>query len=63
MNLKDTKRAFIIYMNFIMINKEIRKRASSIIHEFNISMNLNIYEIDTKIVETLKLIIEVKEKE
>lgn len=50
-------------MNFIMINKEIRKRASSIIHEFNISMNLNIYEIDTKIVETLKLIIEVKEKE
>lgn len=63
MNLKDAKRAFIIYMNFIMINKEIRKRACSIIQEFSISMNINFYEIDTKIVETLKQIIEVKEKE
>ncbi len=31
MNLKDAKRAFIIYLNFMKINKEIRKMASSII--------------------------------
>lgn len=31
MGLKDAKRAFIIYLNFIKINKEIRKMASSII--------------------------------
>ncbi len=31
MNLKDSKRAFIIYLNFMKINKEIRKMASSII--------------------------------
>ena len=31
MNLKDAKRAFIIYLNFMKINKEIRKMASSIL--------------------------------
>jgi len=27
MNLQDAKRAFIVYLNFVKINKEIRKMA------------------------------------
>lgn len=63
MSLKDAKRAFIIYLNFIKINKEIRKMASSIISEFNIRMGISFYDIDTKVIEALKISIEVKEKE
>ena len=40
MTLKDAKRAFIIYLNFMKINKEIRKMASSIIQEFNIKIDM-----------------------
>lgn len=63
MTLKDAKRAFIIYLNFIKINKEIRKMASSIIQEFNISLGISFYDIDTKVIEALKISIELKEKE
>lgn len=40
MSLKDSKKAFIIYMNFMKINKEIRKMALCIIQEFNIKMGI-----------------------
>jgi hypothetical protein len=63
MDLKDAKRAFIIYLNFIKINKEIRKMASTIIVEFNIKLKIHFYEVDNKVAEGLKLAIEVKEKE
>ena len=63
MTLKDAKRAFIIYLNFLKINKEIRKMASSIIQEFNIKIDICFYEIDTKVIEALKISIESKEKE
>ena len=63
MTLKDAKRAFIIYLNFMKINKEIRKMASSIIQEFNIKIDISFYEIDTKVIEALKISIECKEKE
>ena len=63
MSLIDAKRAFIIYLNFIKINKEIRKMASSIIQEFNIKIGISFYDIDTKVIEALKLSIELKEKE
>jgi predicted RNA-binding protein Jag len=63
MTLKDAKRAFIIYLNFMKINKEIRKMASSIIQEFNIKIDISFYEIDTKVIEALKISIESKEKE
>jgi hypothetical protein len=63
MTLKDAKRAFIIYMNFIKINKEIRKMASSISLEFNINIGINFYDIDVKVVDALKISIEHKEKE
>jgi predicted RNA-binding protein Jag len=63
MTLKDAKRAFIIYLNFMKINKEIRKMASSIIQEFNIKIDISFYEIDTKVIEALKISIETKEKE
>jgi len=63
MTLKDAKRAFIIYLNFMKINKEIRKMASSIIQEFNIKIDISFYEIDTKVIEALKISIESKEKD
>lgn len=63
MNLKDSKRAFIIYLNFMRINKEIRKMATCIISEFNISMGINFYEIDGKVLEALKFSIETRERE
>lgn len=63
MSLKDAKRAFIIYLNFIKINKEIRKMAMSIISEFNIKIGIEFYDIDTKVIEALKISIETKEKE
>ena len=63
MNLKDSKRAFIIYMNFIKINQEIRKMASSIILEFNINIGINFYDVDTKVMDALKIRIDYKEKE
>ena len=62
MNLKDAKRAFIIYMNFIKINQEIRKMASSIILEFNINIGINFYDVDVRVMEALKIRIEEKEK-
>jgi hypothetical protein len=63
MNLKDAKRAFIIYLNFIKINKEIRKMATCILQEFKLNFTIFFYEVDTKLVEALKLAIERKEKE
>jgi hypothetical protein len=63
MTLKDAKRAFIIYLNFIKINKEIRKMASSIIQEFHIKIDISFYDIDTKVIEALKISIETKERE
>jgi hypothetical protein len=63
MSLKDAKRAFIIYLNFVKINKEIRKMATSIIAEFHIKIDIAFYDIDTKVVEALKLSIEKKERE
>lgn len=63
MSLKDAKRAFIIYLNFIKINKEIRKMASSIVSEFNIKIGINFFDIDTKVIEALKISIELKEKD
>jgi hypothetical protein len=63
MSLKNAKRAFIIYLNFIKINKEIRKMASSIIIEFHIKIDISFYDIDTKVIEALKISIETKEKE
>jgi hypothetical protein len=62
MSLKDSKKAFIIYTNFIKINKEIRKMGSCIIQEFNIKMGIQFYEIDTKVIEALKISIELKER-
>jgi hypothetical protein len=62
MSLKDAKRAFIIYLNFVKINKEIRKMATSIIAEFHIKIDIAFYDIDTKVVEALKLSIEKKER-
>ena len=62
MDLKDSKRAFIIYMNFIKINQEIKKMASSIILEFNIKLGINFYEVDTRVVEALKVHIESKDR-
>ena len=63
MQLKDAKRAFIIYLNFIKINKEIRKMATCILQEFKLNFNIFFYDVDTKLVEALKLAIERKEKE
>lgn len=63
MSLKDAKRAFIIYLNFIKINKEIRKMASSIVSEFNIKIGITFFDIDTKVIEALKISIELKEKD
>jgi ANTH domain len=63
MSLKDAKRAFIIYLNFVKINKEIRKMASTIIADFHIKIDIAFYDIDTKVVEALKMSIETKERE
>lgn len=63
MSLMDAKRAFIIYLNFIKINKEIRKMSSSIIQEFNIKIDITFYDIDAKVAEALKLSIETRERE
>lgn len=54
MDLKDSKRAFIIYLNFIKVNREIRKMAAVIVQEFNIKLKIHFYEIDTKVAEALK---------
>ena len=54
MSIKDAKRAFIIYLNFVRVNKEIRKMATSILQEFSIDLDIYFYDIDTKIVEALK---------
>lgn len=62
MCIKDAKRAFIIYMNFVKINKEIRKMASCILLEFNIPLDIYFYEVDTKVIESMKATIELKEE-
>lgn len=63
MDLKDAKRAFLIYLNFIKVNKEIRKMATSVISEFNIKLKFHFYDVDTKVIEGLKLAIETKERD
>ena len=50
LNIKDSKRAFIIYLNFVKVNKEIRKMANAVITEFNIKLNIYFYEVDSKLV-------------
>ncbi|CDW78428.1 UNKNOWN [Stylonychia lemnae] len=62
MELRDAKRAFIVYLNFIKLNREIRKIAAVIIQEFNIKLDLFFYDIDTRVAEALKLSIEVRER-
>lgn len=54
MNIKDAKRAFIIYLNFVRVNKEIRKMATCILQEFSINLEIHFYDVDTKIIEALK---------
>ena len=52
MSTKDAKRAFIIYMNFIKINKEIRVMALSIMHEFKIKqLKVKFYDVDSEVVD------------
>ena len=63
MTLKDSKRAFIIYTNFIKVNKEIRKMANCIIHEFNIRLSIFFYDVDTSLVDAMKMEIDAKERE
>lgn len=58
MSLRDAKRAFLVYLNFVKINKEIRKMASSVLQEFNIKLDIYFYDVDTKVIEALKLTIE-----
>lgn len=62
MSLKDAKRAFIIYLNFVKIHKEIRKMSATISADFHIKIEISFYDIDTKVVEALKLSIETKER-
>lgn len=62
MDLRDAKRAFIVYLNFIKINKEIRKMALSVLQEFNIKLDIYFFDIDTKVAEALKVTIETKER-
>jgi len=54
MQLKDAKRAFIIYLNLVRVNKEIRKMASCILKEFNMNLDIYFYEVDTKMIESMK---------
>jgi hypothetical protein len=63
MQIKDAKRAFIIYLNFMKVNKEIRKMANCILQEFNINLNILFYDVDTKLIEAMKTTIDLKEKE
>ena len=63
MSLKDAMRSFVIYTNFVKINKEIRKMATSIIADFHITIDIAFYDIDTKVVEALKLSIDNKQRE
>ena len=63
MSIKDAKRAFIIYINFVKINKEIRKMASTIIQEFTIKLDIVFYDVDTKIIKALEQTIELRKKE
>lgn len=54
MQLKDAKRAFIIYLNLVRVNKEIRKMATCILKEFNMNLDIYFYEVDTKMIESMK---------
>ena len=63
MSIKDAKRAFIIYINFVKINKEIRKMASTIIQDFTIKLDIVFYDVDTKIIKALEQTIELRKKE
>lgn len=60
MNVKDSKKAFLIYLNFIKVNKEIRKMAQMVVTEFKINMNIYFYDVDTKLIQALKQEIDIK---
>lgn len=63
MDLSDTKRAFIVYTNFVRFNKEIRSKAVSICKEFSlVGMDLQFYDVDFKIIETMRHDVEQREK-
>lgn len=62
MSLMDKKRAIIIYLNFIQINKEIKKISLVIKEEFKINIEVIFYEIDQKLVDDLKFNLELEEK-
>lgn len=49
----ESKRTIIIYLNFVKINVEVRKIATSMIKKFNINIDFHFYEIDSKIVDDM----------
>ena len=62
MSILDAKRAILVYLNFIKVNKEIRKMALIILKEFNIKLDIYFYDIDIKVVNALNATINIKEK-
>lgn len=63
MKLKDARKGLRYYMNFIRINKEIRKMASIIVHEWKIKLDMHLYDVDSEVVDSLKVTIANKEAE
>jgi len=63
MHLRDAKRAFIIYNNFVNINKELRSIASWITKDLKYNLKINFYEVDFNIIKSMKQVIDLKERE
>ena len=62
MHLRDAKRAFIIYNNFVRINKEVRSMANWIMTDLKYHLKMDFYEVDVSVVKSMKSVIDLKEK-
>jgi hypothetical protein len=49
----ECKRTIIIYMNFIKINVEVRKIATSLIKKFKIKIDFHFYDVEPKVVDEM----------
>jgi len=54
LSYNDMKRAWIIYSNFVKINKEIRIMAAIIIKQFDLKIEMTFYEVEAKVLDNMK---------
>lgn len=59
----DAKRLFIIYINFVHINKEMKSLAVWVQSDLKFDLKINVYEVELQVVKSFKIICDQKAKQ